>query len=413
MINKQLYTLADLTTQISYGYTASASDQEVGPKFLRITDIQNGIVNWDSVPFCKIPNSMLDKYLLKYGDIVVARTGNSTGENYIYTGTLPTVFASYLIRMSINTSLADPFFLWYQMRSSSWWHFISCNKAKSAQSGANATTLAQFVIKLPPMAEQKKISAILSFLDEKIEINSRINAELEVMAKTLYDYWFVQFDFPDKNGKFYKASGGKVVFNLNLKREIPSGWNVRKIGDALEVVLGGTPSTSNADYWENGVFNWLSSGEMNAFPIIQAGCKITKEALNNSATKLMPSGSIAISITRYIRPTILAIDSCANQSVVGVYESSTFKKSYLYPFFVNEVSRYMKIRTGAMQPHINKETIKETLIIEPPSQILSKYYEIANPIYQMIINNAKENLALVQLRDWLLPLLMNGQITVA
>lgn len=262
------------------------------------------------------------------------------------------------------------------------------------------------------LEQQKKIATALSLLDAKIENNNRINSELEAMAKTLYDYWFVQFNFPGENGKPYKFSGGRMVYNTKLKREIPSEWKVHKIDEVLEVVLGGTPSTSNTDYWENGTINWLNSGEMNAFPVVQAASRITKKALDNSATKLMPSGSVAISITRYIRPTILAIDSCANQSVVGVYESSTFKNSYLYPFFVNEVSRYMTVRTGAMQPHINKETIKETLIIEPPSQILSKYYEIVNPIYQKIINNAKENLELIQLRDWLLPLLMNGQVNV-
>ena len=287
------------------------------------------------------------------------------------------------------------------------------NLSSGVRKNLNSDDIKNFVIRLPEaLSEQKKIADVLAALDAKIECNARINAELEGMAKALYDYWFLQFDFPNKKGRPYKSSDGKMVFNLILNREIPAEWEIHKIGEVLEVVLGGTPSTLNADYWENGTINWLNSGEMNAFPVVLAASKITKKALDNSATKLMPSGSVAISITRYIRPTILAIDSCANQSVVGVYESSTFKNSYLYPFFVNEVSRYMTIRTGAMQPHINKETIKETLIIKPPSQILSKYYEIVNPIYLKIINNAKENLELIQLRDWLLPLLMNGQVNV-
>lgn len=260
--------------------------------------------------------------------------------------------------------------------------------------------------------QQEKTASVLSNLDHKIKLNNRIIAELETMAKTLYDYWFVQFDFPDKHGKPYKSSGGKMVYNPILKREIPESWKVHKIGDILEVVLGGTPLTSHPDYWENGTINWLSSGEMASFPIVQATAKITQEALDNSATKLMPKGTVAISITRYIRPTILAIDSCANQSVVGIYESSIFRNSFLYPHFVNEVTRYMTVRTGAMQPHINKETVKETLILKPTSQTLNKYYELATPIYEKIISNAQENLELVQLRDWLLPLLMNGQVTI-
>jgi type I restriction enzyme S subunit len=232
------------------------------------------------------------------------------------------------------------------------------------------------------------------------------------MAKMLYDYWFVQFDFPDNDNKPYKANADKMMWNDQLKREIPDGWKVHKVGEILDVSLGGTPSTSNPDYWENGTINWLSSGEMNNFPIVKAESKITEEALNNSATKLMPKGTVAISITRYIRPTILAIDSCANQSVVGIHESSIFKSSYLYPLFLNEVARYMVIRTGAMQPHINKETINSTPIIEPSDLVLEKYYKIATPIYQKIINNAKQNQELIELRDFILPLLMNGQVRV-
>src|SRR5580700_1525181 len=111
----RVYSLAELSTDISYGFTASANPNQVGPKFLRITDIQNGLVNWPSVPYCEIPLEKLEQHHLKYGDIVVARTGNSTGENYIYNTQKQVVFASYLIRFRINQQIADPFFIWYQM----------------------------------------------------------------------------------------------------------------------------------------------------------------------------------------------------------------------------------------------------------------------------------------------------------
>lgn len=259
---------------------------------------------------------------------------------------------------------------------------------------------------------QRKIAHVLSTLDEKIELNNRINTELEEMAKTIYDYWFVQFDFPNEEGKPYRTSGGEMEWNENLKREIPVGWKTHMIKEVVQTVLGGTPSTKNKKFWESGKNNWLSSGEMNNFPIIKANSKITDEAINKSATKLMPKGTVAISITRYIRPTILAIEACANQSVVGIYESNVFQNTYLYPFFKNEVSRYMVVRTGANQPHINKETIDETIILKPPTHILNNYYKIVNTMYNQIINNAFQNQQLSDLRDWLLPMLMNGQIVV-
>lgn len=271
----------------------------------------------------------------------------------------------------------------------------------------------ELVIEIPNnRKKQTKIAKVLSSLDAKIELNNRINRELEAMAKTLYDYWFVQFDFPNEQGKPYKSSGGKMVYNTELKREIPAGWEVKYLGKALTTKLGGTPSTDIKEYWDNGEFNWLSSGEIANFPIITSVLKITKKAIESSSTYLLPKGTIAISITRHIRPSILAIDSCANQSVIGILESEELKSSYLYPLIKNEIPRYLSLRTGAQQPHINKQTIDKTKIIIPDKETLSKYYRVSNQFYEKIINNAFQNQQLSSLRDWLLPMLMNGQVTV-
>ena len=259
---------------------------------------------------------------------------------------------------------------------------------------------------------KKTLIDFLYNLDSKIAINKKIKVELEQLAKAIFDYWFVQFEFPNDKSKPFKSAGGRMEYKDDLKREIPIGWHVHKIGDVLDTSLGGTPSTSNKSFWTNGTINWLNSAEMNTFPIIKSENKITEEAVKNSATKLMCKGTVALSITRYIRPTILAIDSCANQSVVGIHESEKFKSSYIYPNLINEITRYMIIRTGAMQPHINLDTIKTSLIVEPENNVLKKYYEIVDPIYQQIIKNALETEELIDFRDFLFPMLMNGQIEV-
>jgi type I restriction enzyme S subunit len=119
-------------------------------------------------------------------------------------------------------------------------------------------SIQDFNVPVPSESEWKQIASVLSNLDAKIELNNRINRELEQMAKLLYDYWFVQFDFPDANGKPYKSSGGKMVWNKELKREIPEGWEVEKIGNVLKTSLGGTPSTEIRKYWEGGDFPWLN-----------------------------------------------------------------------------------------------------------------------------------------------------------
>lgn len=306
------------------------------------------------------------------------------------------------------------------------YYLLSClgrikTSDKSAVPGVNRNELHEmFVPAIEDKATQIAIRKNLESIDAKIELNNSIKAELEAMAKTLYDYWFVQFDFPfdfaqgkpAANGKPYKSFGGKMVYNPILKREIPEGWEVTKIGTIAKTVLGGTPDTSVDEYWKNADIPWLSSAEIASFPVITSEQKITQLGIENSAAALLPKGTVVISIVRYIRPSILGIDAATNQSVVGIKESSGLKSSFIYPYFCNEVPRLMGLRTGAQQPHINKGLIEDSSIALPPDDILESYYEITTPIYEQVMNLAFQIHELIKLRDWLLPLLMNGQVIV-
>nr|UOL66623.1 site-specific tyrosine recombinase [Bacteroides fragilis] len=238
-----------------------------------------------------------------------------------------------------------------------------------------------------------------------------INDNLETMAKQLYDYWFVQFDFPNEEGKPYKSSGGAMVWNENLKCEIPQGWVVEKMGKCTNVLLGGTPDTNDNSLWGNG-YNWLNSGEVAEFPILKSEKNITPKGLEKSATVLAPKGSVTLSITRHLRPSILCIDACINQSVVAILENDKVSKEYIYPLLNRDIPRLMSLRTGAQQPHINKETVEAINVVLPPANIMGAYINIAESIYNAIFNNAKEIAELTKQRDELLPLLMNGQASV-
>lgn len=202
-----------------------------------------------------------------------------------------------------------------------------------------------------------------------------------------------------------------MVYSDTLQRNIPSNWEVKELGENCEILLGGTPDTGNELYW-GGPYSWLNSGEVAAFPILKSEKTITEKGLNSSATAYAPNGCVTLSITRHLRPSILAIDACINQSVVAIKETEHLRKEYLYPLINREVPRYMTLRIGAQQPHINKETVESTWIIIPPTGILDKYYMKVTPIYHSIIENAIEIENLTKLRDKLLPLLMNGQVSV-
>lgn len=231
------------------------------------------------------------------------------------------------------------------------------------------------------------------------------------MAKQLYDYWFVQFDFPDENGRPYKSSGGEMVWNEKLKREIPKGWDVKTMGNCTTILLGGTPDTNDSSLWGDG-YNWLNSGEVAEFPILSSEKYITQKGLEKSSTVLAPKGSVTLSITRHLRPSILCIDACINQSVVAILENEILTNEYIYPLINREIPRLMSLRTGAQQPHINKEIVESINVVIPPQRILYAYIKKSKSLYKSIFINAQEIADLAKQRDELLPLLMNGQVSV-
>ncbi len=393
------------------GYTVNDLRNE-GPWVIGANDITSD----HTLDLSKAKHISREKYeespeiMIELNDILIVKVGSTIGKIAIVNKDIGEAC------INPNTVLLkkctfNPSFLYYYLISSTGQTFIKNHSSASAQAALNQTDLKEMPVKNYDLNIQNQIADCLNAFNSKITLNNKINQKLESIAKLLYDYWFVQFDFPDANEQPYKSSDGKMVYNKDLKREIPEGWEFSTIKKELKTSLGGTPSTKIKEFW-SGNLPWLNSGEIAEFPIINAEEKITQDAIDKSATKLMPIGTVALSITRHIRPSILAIEACANQSVVGIFESEKLKTSYIYPYIQNEVPRFMILRTGAQQPHINKATIDNSTIIVPSENILKKYYKLANPLYEKIINNAFQNQKLTALRDWLLPMLMNGQVTV-
>lgn len=186
-------TLSAICSDISYGYTASANVDTVGPKFLRITDIVPDRINWNTVPYCEADELNIKKYKLQEGDIVIARTGATTGYNKIIKNIgFDVVFASYLIRYKIDVNMAYPYYIGHILQSSNWYNYVDAIAGGSAQPGANAKQLGSFEILLPPLPEQRAIASVLSSLDDKIDLLHRQNKTLEAMAETLFRQWFVE-----------------------------------------------------------------------------------------------------------------------------------------------------------------------------------------------------------------------------
>ena len=183
------------------------------------------------------------------------------------------------------------------------------------------------------------------------------------------------------------------------------------MGNCTTILLGGTPDTNDSSLWGDG-YNWLNSGEVAEFPILSSEKYITQKGLEKSSTVLAPKGSVTLSITRHLRPSILCIDACINQSVVAILENEILTNEYIYPLINREIPRLMSLRTGAQQPHINKEIVESINVVIPPQRILYAYIKKSKSLYKSIFINAQEIADLAKQRDELLPLLMNGQVSV-
>ena len=267
---------------------------------------------------------------------------------------------------------------------------------------------------LPSKSAQKQIGKLLSYIDNKINLNHALNQNLEAMAKQLYDYWFVQFDFPNENGRPYKSSGGKMVWNEKLKREIPKVWDISLIKDIATTYSGGTPKSTNIEYYNNGEIAWINSGELNSPIITKTTNYITKCGLENSSAKLYPSNSILVAMYGATagKVSLLTFEACSNQAVCGVIPTIENMLYYVYFHISSLYSHFITISTGSARDNISQDTIKNILLPIPTKNILKLFDEKIGNIYQMIVNNYQQIDSLTKQRDELLPLLMNGQASV-
>lgn len=399
------WKLKDLTVdgKGSYGIGAPAVPyQEDKLTYLRITDINDdGSLNFSDLKSVDAEDA--EKYILKENDIVFARTGNSTGRSYFYEkqhGTF--VYAGFLIKYSLDPNKVNPRILKYYTHSKPYFDWVNSFDTGATRGNINAKTYGDMEIELPSRKVQDGIVSILSSLDRKIELNNKINADLEEMAQAIFKNWFVDFE-PFKDGKFVESELGMI----------PEGWKVGTLGEFCKCLLGGTPSRSKEEYW-NGEINWINSGEINKFRILEASEKITELGLAKSATKLLPKKTTVLAITGATlgQVSLLEIDSCANQSVIGVLENAEVPYEYIYPFIKDRIEMLIQHQTGGAQQHINKDNVESLIFLLPTKNVLEDYISLVKPMYKRIESQSFENLHLSLLRDTLLPRLMSGEIEV-
>ena len=299
------------------------------------------------------------------------------------------------------------------------YYFLPLLQLKKYDVGSSNPTLNrnyihEIIATLPPLEEQQKIAAVLSALDAKIELNNRINAELENLAKTIYDYWFVQFDFPDRNGKPYKSSGGEMIYNKECDRAIPAGWEVKRLGEILTIVRGASPRPIDDFLSEKGL-PWIKISDATS-----SNNRFITETKQFIIEKGIPN-------TRHIQPDTLILSNSATLGLprivkisAGVHDgwliisnyTNGLTQEFMYHYFSYEYLRIVCLGNGSIFKNLKTDYVKGLKIVLPPKYLLDKASAKFKAISELIYARTKENQQLTQLRDWLLPMLMNGQISI-
>ena len=260
---------------------------------------------------------------------------------------------------------------------------------------------------------EESIGKFIVDIRDKIALNREINRNLEAMARQLYDYWFAQFDFPDENGRPHKSSGGKMVWNEKLKREIPEGWNVDNILSICEIKVGGTPNKSNSSYWDNGSIPFFGPTDVsdNIYQLDTID-HITHEGLTHCASSLFQIGDVILTARGSIGKMVIVGESMAMNQSCYAMEPKFPNTPYLY-FLSKELIEWLKAKgSGSVFKSFNALDVEYSQLCIAPVSVIEKFCNSVDCVFNQIRENTKQIASLINQRDVILPLLMNGQVSV-
>ncbi|EGU38809.1 restriction modification system DNA specificity domain-containing protein [Vibrio ichthyoenteri ATCC 700023] len=403
-------------------------------KLLRGDNIAQGTMDWGDAkkwPFEQLKD--FEEYQLKEGDVVLAMDRPWIGAGLKYSQILKSDLPALLVQRTARlrgSDVLDTGYLKYIIGSPWFTSYIKRITTGSVVPHISLKQIREFPVKLPSLEEQRSAVAILQAIDKKIELNNRINSELEAMAKTLYEYWFVQFDFPDVNGKPYKACGGKMVYNSVLKREIPQGWSVNSVSDWIRSDKTGDwgKESKQGNYTLqvdcirgadiNGINGQGNVDTPNRFILKKNDHKLLApfdfviEISGGSPTQ--STGRMAF-ITEHVLDRFNHPLICSNFCKA----IDLIDKSYFYNFAYQWKSLYengvlfgWEGKTSGIKNLLFDSFVSNYKVVMPPTDLAEKFFQFVSPLQEQKQKRLKENAELESLRDWLLPMLMNGQVMV-
>ncbi|HXG29083.1 MAG TPA: restriction endonuclease subunit S [Nevskiales bacterium] len=424
--------VADACSSIDYGLTASAAESEVGPKFLRITDIVTGHIDWNTVPHVSADDATVAKYRLHDGDVVLARTGASTGASAYVKNPPPAVFASYLVRLQAKPEF-DARYLAYYLQSDDFRTYIrGVLGDKSAQPNASASTMTKAPFRAPKdKNEQRAIAHILGTLDDKIELNRKQNETLEAMARALFKAWFVDFEpvrakmegrwqrgqsLPGLPAHLYDLFPDRLV--ESELGEIPEGWKVVRAGQIYDVGIGKTPPRKESEWFSEDPEDvpWMSIKDLGraGLFISEVSEYLTPAAVERFRIRRIPDGTVVLSFKLTVgRVAITDGEMLSNEAIAhflpraGNHICPAYLYCYLRQFDYESLGSTSSIATA-----VNSDSVRSIPILAPGEPIGKVFESLVANSFTQIRAIQRESHTLAQLRDTLLPKLISGELRV-
>lgn len=367
-----------------------------------------------------------ETYSIKKGDILITRTSETIDElamSCVAVKDYPrATYSGFTKRLRPKTAgIAYHKYLAFYLRSQLFRKAVTNNAFMTLRASFNEDIFSFLNLYLPEYKEQVKIGDMLYSMEQKIQLNKRICAELEAMAKTLYNYWFTQFDFPDENGKPYRSSGGEMVWNDQLKREIPKRWDVRPLSHVISSINTGLNPRDNF-ILGNGDIQYLTVKNLTTSGTIDfSGC----DTVDEQAREIIHKRS-DVSVGDILFASIAPLGRCyliqnppekwdINESVFSIRRNaSRVTSEFLYMYFMSDtfIKAATSSSTGSIFKGIRINTLLDIAAVIPPKDIVAAFTTQVKTILALKEQKGTENRELTKLCDWLLPMLMNGQATV-
>lgn len=388
-------------------------------KIINATALKDGIVDWDNCGYITEERyKESNEIMLQENDILISKDGTLGKIGYVKGLTKPCTVASgiFVVRNKIPERLNFDY-LYHLLKSYVFKDFIRRNKAVgSTINHLYQRDLENFEIDLPSLDEQTKIANILNVIDEKIMHNELILTELDDIAHTLYGYWFLQFDYPDGNGKPYQASGGKMKWSNEFDKMIPETFSIGRVSDLGEIVSGGTPSTKNDEYYTAEGIAWITPKDLSKakYKFVEHGARdITEMGLQKSSAKLMPKGSVVFTTRAPIGYISIAANSIStNQGFKSIVPHDYIGSEYVYYTIKMMTNKFIASGSGTTFKEVSKKVFSSEKVIIPSKDVLLDYKSKMNDISTLYLTLQDEIIELDKKRQFLLPMLMNGQVKV-